>query len=180
MAEHQSAYFDPLTKLANGRLLADCLQKALLHSAKDHRDGALIFVAVDGFKPLSDSLGHNIGDLLPPQVAQRLTNCVRGYDTVACLEDCKFAVLLEDLSENLQQAIAQAEIIGKKILAEISRPYQLADHEYISSVSVGVAMFEGGKHKFDELMQQADNAMHQARQNGHNILVFFSSGIQKN
>ena len=185
MAEHQSAYFDPLTKLANRRLLMDCLQQALVSSARSKKHGALLFVAVDGFKPLSESLGHNIGDLLPPQAAQRLSNCVRGCDTVAYLEDYKFAVLLEDLSENLEQAIAQTEIIGNKILAEISRPYQLASHQHSSSASIGVTMFDGGKHKFDELMEQADIALYQARQSkekqsGHNNIVFFNSGMQKN
>src|SRR5665647_1552354 len=118
------------------------------------------------------------------QVALRLSNCVRGCDTVARLESEEFAVLLEDLSENLQQAIAQAEIIGNKILAEISRPYQLASHQHSSSASIGVTMFDGGKHKFDELMEQADIAMYQARQSkekqsGHNNIVFFNSGKQK-
>jgi diguanylate cyclase (GGDEF)-like protein len=178
MAEHQLAYFDPLTKLANRRLLMDCLQQALVSSARSKKQGALIFIAVDGFNLRNDSLGHGMGDLLR-QVARRLSNCVRGCDTVAHLEGDEFVVLLEDLSENLQQAVAQTEIIANKILAEISKPYQLADHKYISPVSVGVTMFEGGKHKFDELMKQADIALHQARQSGHNNIVFFSSGKQK-
>ena len=179
MTEQQLAYFDPLTKLANRRLLTDCLQQALVSSARSKKHGALLFIAVDGFNPRNDSPAHDLGDMLL-QVAQRLSNCVRGCDTLARLESEEFVVLLEDLNENLQQAIAQAEIIGNKILAEISRPYQLASHNYSSSGNIGVTMFDGGKHKFDELMEQTDIALHQARQSGHNNIVFFRSGMQKN
>ena len=180
----QLAYFDPLTKLANRRLLMGCLQRALVSSARSKKQGALIFIAVDGVKPRNNSLGHDMGNLLR-QVAQRLSNCVRGCDTVAHLEGDEFVVLLEDLNENLQQATAQAEIIGNKILAEISRPYQLASHQHSCSVNIGVTMFEDGKHKSDELMGQADIALYQAKQskekqNGHNNIVFFGSGMQKN
>jgi diguanylate cyclase (GGDEF)-like protein len=178
MAEHQLVYFDPLTKLANRRLLTDCLQQALVSSARSKKQGALIFIVVDGFNPRNDSLGHDMGDLLR-QVAQRLSNCVRGCDTLAHLEGDEFVVLLEDLSENLQQAIVQAEIIGNKILAEISKPYQLVSHQHSSSANIGVTMFEGGKHKSDELMEQADIALYQARQSGHNNIVFFRSGMRK-
>lgn len=184
MTEQQLAYFDPLTKLANRRLLTDCLQQALVSSARSKKQGALIFIAVDGVNPRNDSPGHDLGDMLQQQVALRLSNCVRGCDTLARLESEEFVVLLEDLNENLQQAIAQAEIIGNKILAEISRPYQLASHNYSSSGNIGVTMFDGGKHKFDELMEQADIALYQARQSkakqsGHNNIVFFNSGMQK-
>jgi len=179
MAEHQLAYFDSLTRLANRRLLTDCLQQALVSSARSKKHGALIFIAVDGFNPRNDSPAHDMGDMLQQQTAQRLSNCVRGCDTLARLESEEFVVLLEDLSENLQQAIAQAEIIGNKILADISRPYQLASHQHSSSANIGVTMFEGGEHKFDELMKQADIALHQARQSGHNNIMFFSSGKQK-
>ena len=175
----QLAYFDPLTKLANSRLLMDCLQQALVSSARSKKQGALLFIAVDGVEQRNDSPGHDMGGMLQQQVALRLSNCVRSCDTVAHLESEEFVVLLEDLSENLQQAIAQAEIIGNKILAEISKPYQLVSHQHSSSANIGVTMFQGGKHKTDELMGQADIALHQARQSGHNNIVFFRSDMQK-
>jgi diguanylate cyclase (GGDEF)-like protein len=179
----QLAYFDPLTKLANSRLLMDCLRQALVSSARSKKHGALLFIAVDGVEQRNNSQGHDMGDMLQQQVALRLSNCVRGCDTLARLESEEFVLLLEDLSENLQQATAQAEIIGNKILAEISKPYQLVSHQHSSSADIGVTMFQGGKHKIDELMGQADIALHQAGQSkekhsGHNNIVFFRSGMR--
>ncbi len=108
------AFYDPLTQLPNRRLLLDRLQHALASSARSGRNGALLFIDLDNFKTLNDTLGHDKGDLLLQQVAQRLATCVREGDTVARLGGDEFVVMLEGLSENAEEAATQTEIVGRK------------------------------------------------------------------
>ena len=173
------AFYDPLTQLPNRRLLMDRLQQAFASSTRSNRDGALLFLDLDNFKNLNDTLGHDIGDLLLQQVALRLQSCVREGDTVARLGGDEFVLLLEDLSEQVIEAAEQAEAIGKKILAVLNQPYQLAAHKYHSTPSIGVTLFNGHQQAMDELMQQADIAMYQAKQDGRNTLRFFDPKMQE-
>ncbi|MDP3331769.1 MAG: GGDEF domain-containing protein, partial [Methylococcaceae bacterium] len=119
------AFYDPLTDLPNRQLLKDRLRLAMAASARSRKYGALLFIDLDNFKTLNDTLGHNIGDLLLQQVAQRLLSSVRQKDTAARLGGDEFVVMLEDLSENAQEAAIHAEISGKKILAALNAPYLL-------------------------------------------------------
>ena len=147
-------------------------------SARADRTGALLFIDLDNFKNLNDTLGHDIGDLLLQQVAQRLTSCVREGDTVARLGGDEFVVMLENLSEQILEAAAQTEAIGEKILAALSQPYQLAKHGYRCTASIGVTLFNNNQHATDELMKQADIAMYQAKKAGRNTLRFFDPQMQ--
>jgi GGDEF domain-containing protein len=113
-AIEQPAYHDPLTRLANLLLLTDRLEQALASSTRVERSGALLFIDLDDFKELNDTLGHGIGDLLLQQVAQRLQGALREGDTVARLGGDEFVTLLLDLSEQPLEAAAQTEAIGKK------------------------------------------------------------------
>ncbi len=172
------AFYDPLTHLPNRRLLLDRLKQALASSARSGREGALLFIDLDNFKTLNDTLGHDIGDLLLKQVAQRLESCVREGDTVARLGGDEFVVMLEDLSEHDLEAAAQAETVGEKILAALNQPYQLATHVHHSTPSIGVAIFSDHEQSQDELLKQADIAMYQAKKAGRNTLRFFDPQMQ--
>ncbi len=172
------AFYDSLTQQPNRRLLLDRLKQALASSARNGRLGALLFIDLDHFKTLNDTLGHHMGDLLLQQVAQRLTTCVREGDTVARLGGDEFVAMLEDLSAHALEAAAQTEEIGEKILATLSRTYQITAHEYHSSASIGVTLFVGHEQTIEELLKQADIAMYQAKKAGRNTLRFFDPKMQ--
>ncbi len=172
------AFYDPLTHLPNRRLLLDRLQQSLATSARSGSSGSLLFIDLDNFKTLNDTLGHDIGDLLLQHVAERLTLCVREGDTVARLGGDEFVVMLEDLSSHPLEAAAQTETIGHKILDTLNLPYQLDSHEYFNSPSIGATLFSGHQLGIDELFKQADIAMYQAKKSGRNTLRFFDPEMQ--
>jgi diguanylate cyclase (GGDEF)-like protein/PAS domain S-box-containing protein len=182
MAEERSSHlalYDALTELPNRRLLQDRLNQALAASARSGQRGALLFLDLDHFKTLNDTLGHDIGDLLLQQVAERLTSCVREGDTVARLGGDEFVVLLEDLSEDALGAAAHTEAIGEKILATFNQPYQLDVHEYHSTASIGATVFDDHQFGIEELLKQADIAMYAAKKTGRNVLRFFDPKMQQ-
>jgi len=174
------AFYDPLTNLPNRRLLMDRLHQALTVSARNKREGALLFIDLDNFKALNDTLGHGTGDQLLQQVATRLVACVREGDTVARLGGDEFVVMLEDLSENSLEAAAQAELIGEKILVSLNRLYQLGSCEYRSTPSIGITLFNDKQDDSEDLMKQADIAMYQAKNAGRNTMRFFDPQMQEN
>jgi diguanylate cyclase (GGDEF)-like protein len=172
------AFYDPLTELPNRRLLLDRLKQALASSTRNERYGALLFIDLDDFKTLNDTLGHDIGDLLLQQVAQRLVTCVREGDTVARLGGDEFVVMLEYLSENAQDAANQTETVGEKILLVLNQIYQLGSYAHHSTPSIGVTLFVDHQGTIDELLKRADLAMYQAKAAGRNTLRFFEPEMQ--
>ena len=172
------AFYDQLTSLPNRRLLIDRLQHALTSSAHSGLHGALIFIDLDNFKTLNDTLGHGIGDLLLKQVAQRLISCVRQEDTVARVGGDEFVIVLENLGKQIQQAAFQLETLAEKILATLNQPYHLADYDRQSTPSIGIVMFSGDKISIDDLMKRADIAMYQAKRVGRNSIRFFDLDMQ--
>ncbi|MCX7171236.1 MAG: EAL domain-containing protein [Proteobacteria bacterium] len=172
------AFYDPLTRLPNRRLLLDRLQQALASAARSGREGALLFIDLDNFKDLNDTLGHDTGDLLLQQVAQRLATCIREGDTVARLGGDEFVVMLEDLSKHPREAATQTETVGEKILATLNQVYLLDGHEHHSTPSIGATLFGGSKDSVDELLKRADLAMYQAKAAGRNTLRFFDPEMQ--
>ena len=172
------AFYDPLTGLPNRRLLLDRLQQSAAYNARSHRGGAILFLDIDYFKTLNDTLGHDIGDLMLKQVALRLESCVRDCDTVARLGGDEFVIMLENLSEHGLEAASQAEEVCKKILASLNKPYQLASYEYHSTPSIGVALINSQNQAPEELLKQADIAMYQAKKAGRNTLRFFDPEMQ--
>lgn len=173
------AYYDPLTKLPNRRLLADRLAHALAASARSGRDGALLFLDLDHFKTLNDSLGHDVGDMLLQEVAKRLIDCVREGDTVARLGGDEYLVMLVDLSTHAIEAAAQSKLIGERILAALNKPYYLANNVYQSTASMGIALFSNHDQSIDELLKHADIAMYQAKKFGRNTMRFFDPQMQE-
>jgi diguanylate cyclase (GGDEF)-like protein len=172
------AFFDPLTGLPNRRLLLDRLQQTLAAGVRSNRKRALLFVDLDDFKTLNDTLGHHIGDLLLQEVARRILASIRETDTVARLGGDEFVVLLQDLSELPEDAAAQAKIVAQKILATIHQPYRLDGRECRSSSSIGITVFGTPQDSTNEVLQQADIAMYQAKAAGRNTLHFFAPALQ--
>ena len=172
------AFYDPLTGLPNRRLLQNRLTPALISSHSNSLQGALLFIDMDNFKTLNDTLGHDMGDLLLKQVAQRLESCVRKGDTVARFGGDEFVVMLENLSSFTHEAITQAKIIGNKIMNALNLPYRLNFHDYHSTPSIGVTLFTGHEQSIEELLKQADIAMYQAKSSGRNALRFFDPKMQ--
>jgi diguanylate cyclase (GGDEF)-like protein/PAS domain S-box-containing protein len=172
------AFHDPLTGLPNRRLLMDRLHQAFASSSRNQREGALLFIDLDNFKTINDTLGHNIGDLLLQQAAQRLTGCVRDGDTVARLGGDEFVVMLENLSEQSIEAATQTQAVCEKVLAALSQPYQLAQHECHSTSSIGATLFSNHGESGEELLKRADIAMYQAKKAGRNTLIFFDPKMQ--
>jgi diguanylate cyclase (GGDEF)-like protein/PAS domain S-box-containing protein len=171
-------FYDSLTGLPNRRLLLDRLKHALASSARSGREAALLFIDLDDFKTINDSLGHATGDMLLQQVAQRLTSCVREGDTVARLGGDEFVVMLEDLSKQAFEAAEQTEAVGEKILATLNQAYQLDSHEYRGTPSIGATLFNNQQSGVEELLKQADIAMYQAKKAGRNTLRFFDPQMQ--
>ncbi|MGO9770906.1 MAG: EAL domain-containing protein [Roseiarcus sp.] len=172
------AFYDPLTQLPNRRLFLDRLQQALAGCGRSRRKGALLFIDLDNFKILNETSGHDVGDRLLVEVARRLAACVRNGDSVARLGGDEFVVLLEDLSENAQEAAAQAKAAGEKILAALAGPYTIAGRVRHSTPSIGVTLFADAGDSLDELLKQADIAMYQAKSAGRNTLRFFDPVMQ--
>jgi len=156
----------------------DRLRIALALSARSGRLRALLFLDLDKFKKVNDSFGHQAGDLLLKETAQRLSAATRETDTVARLGGDEFVALLEILSESPEEAAAQAKRIAEKILAAISQPYLLAGHECFLTASIGIAVFGIQKEGTEEVLQQADIAMYQAKAEGRNTVRFFAPELQ--
>ncbi len=173
------AFYDSLTHLPNRRLLLDRLRQALITSARSGKKGALLFIDLDNFKTLNDTHGHDVGDMLLLQVAERLTACVREVDSVARLGGDEFVVMLEDLGQEDIEAAAKAEVIGEKIIASLNVPYRLGSLDHYSTPSIGAAMFGNQEQGVDELLKQADIAMYQAKHSGRNTLRFFDQDMQE-
>ncbi|MFT6987664.1 MAG: diguanylate cyclase (GGDEF)-like protein [Psychromonas sp.] len=172
------AFYDTLTGLPNRRLLIDRLHHALASNVRKRSESAVMFIDLDNFKDINDTLGHGYGDLLLKQTAQRLESCLRKNDTVARLGGDEFVLILEDLDKIPIEAAAMVKAIGDKIFANLNKPYQLDIHEYYSSASIGV-VFSGHEGKTaEELLKQADIAMYQAKQAGRNTLRFFNQNMQ--
>lgn len=168
------AFYDPLTRLPNRRLLLDRLQQALASSARTGRQGALLFLDIDNFKALNDTLGHDVGDSLLEQVAERLSACVREGDTVARFGGDEFVLMLADLSTDSEESAAQARLVARKILAAINTPYALPGRTYRTSASLGITLFANHHATPFELLKQADIAMYEAKAAGRNTLRFFT------
>jgi diguanylate cyclase (GGDEF)-like protein/PAS domain S-box-containing protein len=174
---HRLAYYDPLTELPNRRLLQDRLGQALAASARNGKNGAILFFDLDNFKALNDTRGHDVGDILLVEAAQRLQAGVRKSDTVARLGGDEFVVMLEGLSSDSEEAAVQATQGAEKIRKSLTQPYDLKGNEFHCTASVGVALFRG-REAVKELLKQADLALYQAKNGGRDTLRFFDPSMQ--
>jgi diguanylate cyclase (GGDEF)-like protein/PAS domain S-box-containing protein len=175
---HELAYFDHLTGLPNRRFLAEELDKVLARSERAGQIGAVLFLDLDNFKLLNDTMGHDVGDLLLRQVAARLKLALRHSDQLARLGGDEFVVVFEDLGTAFREAIIEANHVVDKILEVLDRPYHLDGRLFVSTTSIGVTLFEGTKEDVDTLLKQADLAMYRAKSEGRHIARFFDPGMQ--
>ena len=172
------AFYDPLTGLPNRRLLVDRIQQSVAANARSGLHGALLFLDLDHFKTLNDTLGHEVGDLLLRQVAQRLKACVRTEDTVARLGGDEFVIMLKNLATNSEEAASLARRVGEKILRRLKLPYLLDAHKYHSTPSIGATLIGQDMQPPVDLLKQADIAMYQVKSQGRNSLCFFDPQMQ--
>ncbi len=174
----QLAFYDALTGLPNRRLLVDRLQRALAAVQRSQAQGALLFIDLDNFKDLNDTLGHDTGDQLLVQAAQRLKGCVREVDTVARFGGDEFVVLVEGLNPVNAHASAEAALVASHIATTLGKPYVLGETSHHSTPSIGIALFGQQSGSVDELLKHADLAMYQAKAAGRNTQRFFDPDMQ--
>ncbi|MEM9742037.1 MAG: EAL domain-containing protein [Pseudomonadota bacterium] len=164
------AFYDTLTDLANRRLFTDRLRQAIDHCRRHNRTSALLFLDLDQFKRVNDTLGHEAGDALLREVGRRLTESVRNEDTVGRMGGDEFTVLLYDVQHS-----GDAGVVASKILKALSQPMQISGHDLIVSASVGVTIIPDDGQSTEVLMKNADLAMYRAKERGRNNYQFFSS-----
>jgi len=172
------AFYDPLTRLPNRRLLLDRLHQALASSMRNKRMAGLMLIDLDNFKILNDTFGHGMGDQLLLQVAAMLIGSVRDGDTVARLGGDEFVLLLEDLSPNPLEAAAFTKIVGEKILAALCLLQVPGSQEYQTGASIGATLLGEKPGDPEELLKQVDIGMYQAKTAGGNTIRFFNTDLQ--
>lgn len=174
----QLAYFDVLTALPNLLLLRERLESALARAVHRGCRGAVLFIDLNDFKTLNDTLGHETGDLLLQQVAGRLLASVRKSDTLARLGGDVFVVVLEGLSEDFEMAAVEARLCGEKILRAFLQSYGVGNYEYDSTASIGITLFPQWSDTVDDIMKRGDLAIQQAKAQGRSTLCFFDPEMQ--
>jgi len=175
---YEAAYFDHLTGLPNRRFLIEELDRILARAHRSRRFGALLFLDLDNFKLLNDTLGHDVGDALLRQVAQRLRHTLRHSDQLARLGGDEFVIVLEDLGCAVEEAVTETDRVVEKLLAALDQPYFMDGRLVLSTPSIGIVMFDGVSAGIDTLLKQADLAMYRAKAEGRNTARFFDPGMQ--
>ena len=173
------AYHDTLTGLPNRRLLIDRLKIEVGHSKRQNNYAAVLFIDVDNFKTLNDSLGHKFGDSLIQQIAERISHSRRSNDTVSRLGGDEFIIILPGLANNIERVIQRAENTGNKLRNLLSESYMLDGREYHVTVSIGIAIIEKGQQSPDDLLKQSDAAMYAAKNAGRNVIRFYETSMQE-
>jgi len=179
----QLAFHDTLTQLPNRRLLHDRLSQAMAASFRSGFYGALMFLDLDNFKPLNDKHGHEAGDLLLIEAANRLKSCVREMDTVARFGGDEFVVMIRELEKDKVASTLQAEVIAEKIRNTLAEKYVLtlknkektdATIKHYCTVSIGVVLFINHETSQEDIIKWADTAMYQAKESGRNSIRFYN------
>lgn len=173
------AFKDTLTRLPNRRLLLDRLHHQLATSERTSQHGAVLFIDIDDFKSINDTLGHEAGDKLLTEVARRLQKTVRESDTVARLGGDEFVVILDNLGHSTNEAATGAADLAGKVRSELSMPYTLETNEHTVTPSIGVALFCGHAVSAHQLLRRADQAMYKAKAAGRNQLMFYDGESPK-
>ena len=165
----QLAYIDSLTGLANRLLFRDRLEQVLKAVQRNKTHAALLYLDLDQFKRVNDSLGHDVGDALLMKVAERLRQCVRHQDTVARMGGDEFVMLLTDVDN-----MSGASSVARKVLSVMAKPMKLLKHELIITPSIGITLAPHDSLNADILLKNADLAMYRAKASGRNNYQFFT------
>lgn len=173
------AFYDPLTGLPNRRLLRDRLEQATALCRRNGHYAALIFLDLDDFKNVNDVYGHQVGDELLCQVAERLKSALRELDTVARLGGDEFVIMLEGLEPIAEDAGSQVEHIGSKLMLALREPYEVNGQHFFNSASLGAVLFNDEQQSVDELMQCADLSMYSSKSAGKDTLSFYDPRMQE-
>ena len=174
----QLALYDPLTELPNRRYLMEQLESNISQSRRHGGTGALLFIDLDQFKHINDSLGHAVGDALLIQVAKRLTRLMRQEDTIARLGGDEFVVVLPKLGREISKCVDQARRVAEKIHIELGKTYEVENHELNITPTIGVTLFPEHGKTVETILQEADSAMYQGKADGRNVTKFFHPSIQ--
>lgn len=172
------AFFDPLTRLPNRRMLQDRLKLLTAQSARTDQHGALLFIDIDHFKLLNDTRGHHIGDQLLVQVAERISSIIRTTDLAARLGGDEFVVVFDNLGDNAEVAAQEAKKRAEELHDLVNLPYPLQQSVFHCTISIGVNLFKGQTRSIDDLLRHADVAMYQAKDSGRNAIRFFDPDMQ--
>jgi diguanylate cyclase (GGDEF)-like protein/PAS domain S-box-containing protein len=175
---YEAAYFDHLTGLPNRRFLIEELDKTLARSHRSGKFGALLFLDLDNFKLINDTLGHEVGDRLLRQVSERLRHTLRHSDQLARLGGDEFVIVLEDLGCLANEAVMETNHVVEKLLAALGQPHFLGGHMVLSTPSIGIVMFDGVSADIETLLKQADLAMYRSKAEGRNTARFFDPSMQ--
>lgn len=167
------AYYDSLTNLPNRKLLLDRLKQALTTSVRHNHFGALMFIDLDRFKTINDSLGHTIGDKLIIESANRIKNSTWDEDTVSRFGGDEYLVLLRHIGDNKESACLHAEKVASRILDKFNTPFMIEGHELHVTTSIGITIFPIDQHKIEDIIKHADTAMYSAKENGRNQTAFY-------
>ncbi|MEO6929153.1 MAG: diguanylate cyclase [Casimicrobiaceae bacterium] len=165
------ASYDTLTGLPNRRLLQERLDRAVVRAHRNKGPMALMFIDLDGFKQVNDTLGHDVGDMLLCQVAARLEKCIRGSDSISRYGGDEFAIVLEDAS-----LPDDAVLIGERIVASLVEPFHLNGHRVSTAASIGIAIYPQDGSDAATLLKNADIAMYEAKRGGRNRFVLHATG----
>ncbi len=169
---YQLAHYDALTGLPNRMLFEDRVRQALRHARRKNEPVAIMFLDLDGFKSVNDSLGHHSGDLLLKQVADRLRSCLRGSDAVGRFGGDEFTVVAPDVS------LDGARTLAEKIVRSLAKPYALDEQERRVTVSIGVSRYPEDGRDPERLIRRADTAMYHAKDAGKNGYQIFEPGME--
>lgn len=166
------AHHDPLTALPNRLLFNDRLEHALKRAEREGHQVAVLFLDLDRFKNINDSLGHPVGDILLKETAKRITHLIRQEDTVARLGGDEFIILIEKIDE--AQDVAQ---LAKKLTEAVGNPFSVKGHELHLTVSVGISLYPGDGQEGATLVRNADAAMYRAKEEGRNAYQFYTTAL---
>jgi len=167
------ALTDPLTQLANRRLITKHLEKTIAGSSRHDEHGAVLLIDLDGFKPINDNHGHEAGDAVLVETASRLQSAIRSEDIVGRLGGDEFIVLINRLDANRQVAHETVFRIADNLIKKLSEPFNVCDKTLLISASIGIRLMNGETHDMDTVIGEADNAMYQAKETGRGRAVLF-------
>ena len=172
------AYHDPLTGLANRRLLTECVEKGVVEYRPNDAGGAILLIDLDGFKAVNDKYGHEAGDAVIKEVANRLQLITRESDIVSRIGGDEFVILTEKFDNDDVLSNEKSSILAQKIINEVSKPITYEEYSLHVGASIGIRIYHSAHDKFESLLREADIAMYESKKNGKGIATIFSNTLK--